>query len=45
VEFSRNRAVHIINPRILLAGSDRDGLPRLARMQLRRIGVFVADIA
>jgi deazaflavin-dependent oxidoreductase (nitroreductase family) len=45
VEFSRNRAAHLVNPRILPAGSDGDGLPRLARMQLRRIGVFVADIA
>ncbi|ASW90837.1 nitroreductase family deazaflavin-dependent oxidoreductase [Mycobacterium marseillense] len=45
VEFSRNRTVHLINPRILPAGSDGDGLPAMARMQLRRIGVFVADIA
>lgn len=48
VELSRNRVLHLINPRILPAGSDGpdgDGLPALARMQLRRIGVFVADIA
>lgn len=45
VELSRNRVLHLINPRILPAGSDGDGLPTLARMQLRRIGVFVADIA
>ena len=45
VEFSRNRSAHLINPRFLPAGSDGDGLPGLARMQLRRIGVFVADIA
>ena len=48
VQFSRNRTVHLINPRILPAGSegpDVQGLPRIARMQLRRIGVFVADIA
>jgi deazaflavin-dependent oxidoreductase (nitroreductase family) len=45
VQFSRNRVVHITNPRILPAGSDGEGLPRLARMQLRRIGVFVGDIA
>jgi deazaflavin-dependent oxidoreductase (nitroreductase family) len=44
VELSRNRAVHLINPRILPAGSDGDGLPALARLQLRWIGVFVADI-
>ncbi|HWF30263.1 MAG TPA: nitroreductase family deazaflavin-dependent oxidoreductase, partial [Mycobacterium sp.] len=48
VQFRRNRVVHITNPRILPAGSDGpdvEGLPRLARMQLRRIGVFVGDIA
>jgi deazaflavin-dependent oxidoreductase (nitroreductase family) len=42
------RAVHITNPRILPAGSDgpdTQGLPRLARLQLRRMAVFVADIA
>lgn len=44
VELSRNRAVHLINPRILPAGSDGAGLPALVRLQLRRIGVFVADI-
>jgi deazaflavin-dependent oxidoreductase (nitroreductase family) len=44
VQFSRNRAVHLINPRILPAGSDGAGLPRLARLQVRRIGVFVSDI-
>lgn len=45
VELSRNRALHLINPRILPAGSDGAGLPALARLQLRWIGVFVADIA
>ncbi len=47
VQFSGRRGVHITNPRILPAGSDGPdvpGLPRLARMQLRRIGVFVGDI-
>ncbi|GFG64763.1 hypothetical protein MKUB_22530 [Mycobacterium kubicae] len=44
VRFSR-REVHITNPRILPAGSDGEGLPFLARLQLRRIAVFVADIA
>jgi deazaflavin-dependent oxidoreductase (nitroreductase family) len=40
------REVHIINPRILPAGSDDgEGLPRLARVQLSRMAVFVADIA
>ena len=45
VQFSRNRVVHITNPRILPAGSDGEGLPFMARVQLRRIGVFVGDIA
>jgi deazaflavin-dependent oxidoreductase (nitroreductase family) len=38
------RDVHIVNPRILDAGSDGDGLPWLVRLQLRRMGVFVGDI-
>jgi deazaflavin-dependent oxidoreductase (nitroreductase family) len=48
VQYSRNRVVHITNPRILPAGSDgpdAERLPRMARMQLRRVGVFVGDIA
>jgi deazaflavin-dependent oxidoreductase (nitroreductase family) len=45
VQFSRNRVVHITNPRILPAGSDGESLPRMARAQLRRVGVFVGDIA
>lgn len=48
VQFSRDHVVHITNPRILPAGTDgpdAERLPRLARMQLRRIGVFVGDIA
>ncbi|OBH98054.1 nitroreductase family deazaflavin-dependent oxidoreductase [Mycobacterium sp. E2733] len=48
VAFGRNRVVHITNPRILPAGSegpDADRLPQMARVQLRRIGVFVGDIA
>ncbi|OBH49051.1 nitroreductase [Mycobacterium mantenii] len=48
VQFSRNRVVHITNPRILPAGTEgpeAERLPRMARMQLRRIGVFVGDIA
>ena len=40
------RKVHITNPRILPAGSDAgEGLPRLARLQLSRMTVLVADIA
>ncbi len=48
VQFSRNRVVHLTNPRILPAGSDGpdvQGLPRLVRAQLSRVGVFVGDIA
>jgi deazaflavin-dependent oxidoreductase (nitroreductase family) len=47
VRYTR-REVHLINPRILPAGadgSDVPGLPWMARVQLRRMGVFVADIA
>ncbi len=40
-----HREVHLTNPRILPAGSDGAELPFMARLQLRRIGVFVADIA
>jgi deazaflavin-dependent oxidoreductase (nitroreductase family) len=43
VHFTR-RDVHITNTRILPAGSDGADLPRLARMQVRRMGVFVGDI-
>jgi deazaflavin-dependent oxidoreductase (nitroreductase family) len=39
------RDVHITNPRVLAAGTDGEGLPRMARMGARRVGVFVADIA
>ncbi|OBI04672.1 nitroreductase [Mycobacterium sp. E2462] len=45
LQLGRDRVVHLTNPRILPAGSDGTGLPRLARLQLRRIGIFVADIA
>jgi deazaflavin-dependent oxidoreductase (nitroreductase family) len=37
--------VHIVNPRIVPAGGDAEGLPRIARMQARKMGVLVADIA
>ena len=40
------RDVHLVNPRIVEAGTDDPSLPRMARMAARRgIGVFVADIA
>lgn len=44
VHFIRS-SVHIVNPRVLPAGSDDTGLPFLARRQVGRVGVFVADIA
>jgi len=40
------RFVHLVNPRIVPAGSADSSLPLMARMAARRgIGVFVADIA
>jgi deazaflavin-dependent oxidoreductase (nitroreductase family) len=44
VHFIR-RDVHIVNPRILPAGSGTEGLPFMARTQASRVGVLVADIA
>jgi deazaflavin-dependent oxidoreductase (nitroreductase family) len=44
VHFIR-RDVHIVNPRILPAGASADELPWMARLQSRKIGVLVADIA
>ncbi|EID15162.1 nitroreductase family deazaflavin-dependent oxidoreductase [Mycobacterium xenopi] len=44
VQFLR-RSVHITNPRILPAGTGGQELPWPARIQARRMGVFVADIA
>jgi len=44
VHFIR-RDVHLVNPRILPAGSGADGLPFMAKVQAKRVGVFVADIA
>jgi deazaflavin-dependent oxidoreductase (nitroreductase family) len=38
------RTVHIVNPRIVPAGGDADGLPFMARVQARKMGVLVADI-
>ncbi len=44
VRFIRS-TVHLTNPRIVPAGSDGKDLPWAARLQARRVGVFVADIA
>jgi deazaflavin-dependent oxidoreductase (nitroreductase family) len=39
------RDLRITNPRVLPAGSDTEGLPWIARLGGRRMGVLVADIA
>lgn len=39
------RDVHLINPRIMPAGGDAEGLPLMARLQANKVGTFVADIA
>ncbi|GAB3010966.1 nitroreductase family deazaflavin-dependent oxidoreductase [Mycobacterium bourgelatii] len=44
VHYTR-KSIHLTNPRILPAGSDGTDLPWLARVQLRKMAVFVADIA
>ncbi len=44
VHFTR-RDLHIVNPRIIPAGGDAEGLPFMARLQSRKMGVLVADIA
>ena len=41
----RGRDVRITSPRVLPAGSDTEGLPRIARLGARHMGVLVADIA
>ena len=37
--------VHLVNPRIVPAGSGAEGLPFMARVQAKRTAIFVADIA
>ena len=44
VHFIR-KDVHIVNPRIVPAGGSAEGLPFMARVQVGRMGVLVADIA
>ena len=44
LHFTR-RDVHLVNPRIVPAGSGAEGLPFMARVQAKRAAVFVADIA
>jgi hypothetical protein len=40
-----NRAEHTPTLRVLPPGAEGDGLPLVARLGLRRMGVLVADIA
>jgi deazaflavin-dependent oxidoreductase (nitroreductase family) len=41
-----SRTVHIVNPRILPAGSGgTEGLPYMARAQAKKMAILVADIA
>jgi deazaflavin-dependent oxidoreductase (nitroreductase family) len=44
LRFSR-RTVHLTNPRIVPAGGSAEGLPFMARAQVKRTAIFVADIA
>ena len=37
--------LHLVNPRVLVAGTVDDTLPRIAQMLAKRQGTFVADIA
>jgi len=40
------RDLHLVNPRIVTAGTDDASLPRMMRIAAKRgVGVFVADIA
>ena len=39
------RDLHLVKPRIIPAGGSADGLPLLARLQVGRMAIFVADIA
>jgi deazaflavin-dependent oxidoreductase (nitroreductase family) len=44
LQFIR-REVHLTNPRIVPAGGDAEGLPFMAKAQVKNMAVFVADIA
>ena len=37
--------LHLVNPRIVPAGSGAEGLPFMARLQANKVAVFVAEIA
>lgn len=40
-----SRTVHLANPRIIPAGGDAEGLPFMARLQAKKMAIFVADMA
>ncbi|TRW83277.1 nitroreductase family deazaflavin-dependent oxidoreductase [Mycolicibacterium sp. 018/SC-01/001] len=40
-----SQTLHLVNPRVLPAGTTDASLPRMAQMVAKRSGVFVADIA
>jgi deazaflavin-dependent oxidoreductase (nitroreductase family) len=44
LQFTRSD-VHLVNPRIVPAGSGGSDLPRMARLQAGKVAIFVADIA
>ena len=39
------RDVHLVNPRIVPAGSGAQGMPFMAQVQAKKMAIFVADIA
>ncbi|MCV7279413.1 nitroreductase family deazaflavin-dependent oxidoreductase [Mycolicibacterium flavescens] len=39
------RDLRLVNPRIVPVGGDATGLPRMARLQVGRMAIFVADVA
>ncbi|MGU3499155.1 nitroreductase family deazaflavin-dependent oxidoreductase [Mycobacterium sp. C31M] len=44
IRVSRND-LHLVNPRVVPAGTSDSSLPLIARIMARKTGVFVADIA
>jgi deazaflavin-dependent oxidoreductase (nitroreductase family) len=42
--YLRGRRVHVTNPRVVAAGSVGEEVPAIARLQGRRVALFVADI-
>ncbi|WP_051053592.1 nitroreductase family deazaflavin-dependent oxidoreductase [Mycolicibacterium chubuense] len=44
IQIGRRR-LHLVNPRVLPAGTADPSLPRVAQVLAKRSGVFVADVA